>query len=113
MLSSSGSLLGKFWPLLAGGLGRLAKQRQFACGDGPRRSTKPAIRLPCVGVNAIDDDLLAVAENFDFLAGLPARRDELAGDLLEWLVGAEWDRALGRQTEARHDVAMLFEPGAG
>jgi hypothetical protein len=73
----------------------------------PRLATMPTIWLFGIGVNAVDDDLLSIAQKLDLLGGA-ARRDEVDDDLCKGLLGAERDRALRCSANAHQDVAALF-----
>src|SRR5262249_51792196 len=68
----------------------------------------PAIQPLAIGVNASDDDLLTMAEKFDLLALAPVQRNEVDDDLVERLVSAERDGALGRQADAHQDRSGIF-----
>ena len=87
----------------SGGLG--GYQRQILAPQlRPGLTTMPAIRLARIRMNAIDDDLLAIAEHFDFVHQA-VRRFELRRYLLEWRIGPERNSALRRQADA-HGAAL-------
>ena len=90
----------------------LADIGQIIARDVGRIAERPGIRLAGVRMNAGDDDLLAVAQEFDFLAGAAVGGDQVGGDLGEWISGAKRNRALRRLADARQDTAALFKPFA-
>ena len=64
---------------------RLADIGQIIARDVGRIAERPAIGLAGARMNAGDDDLLAVAQEFDFLAGAAVGGDQVGGDLGEWI----------------------------
>ena len=56
-------------------------------------------------MNAIHDDLLAVAHEFYFLPGVTICRDKSDGNLLERLCCLKQHHALGAQAEANQQAA--------
>jgi hypothetical protein len=76
--------------------------------DGPWFATKPFIRLVCLWMLAVDDELLAVAQELEFLDAAVGG-DDVGDDLLERRVGAEQDRPLWSFADAHEDVAALLE----
>jgi hypothetical protein len=74
-----------------------------------QRAVKPLVWTPRVGMNAIDDDLLAVAEELDFFARSAGSRDEIDGDFGKGSGCSEGDRTLGPVAEPRDDRAALAE----
>ena len=71
---------------------------------GPRFATVPAVGLVRVGMNAIGDALLTIAEDFYFMK-LAVRRDKLPSHLLEWRVGFKRNGAF--RWEANTDGTIL------
>ena len=72
----------------------------------PGLTTVPAIRFVRIGMNAVDDDLLTVAQNFNFMH-LAIRVSELRRYLFEWRISPERNGALRRQADAHGAVLDL------
>jgi hypothetical protein len=72
------------------------------------RPADPAVGLVGVGVDAVGDALLAVAEQLDALF-VPVGRDEIDGDLGERPIGLERDRSFRRTPDAHQHRAEVAE----
>ena len=72
----------------------LIDMRQVIATDDAELAADPGVRLARVGVDAVDDELLAVAEELKPVQ-LAAARNQRCGDLLEGPVGAEGIARLG------------------
>ena len=94
------------------GLGFLGTDRgKVVVLDLAQSAAEPRVGFAGIGMDAIDDDLLAVAEEFEFLAVFDwrVRIAEQAQDLGEGLDRLERNAALGRVAEANEDTAFVLE----
>ena len=60
-------------------------------------------------MDAVDDDLLAVAHQFNLLTGVAIRRHEVDGNLVERLGSLERNRALRRAPDAGKNLPGVAE----
>src|SRR4029077_19729560 len=82
--------------------------RQFFARNLSWLATTPAVRLLRFGVNAVDNNLLSVGQEFDFLAGRAVGRNDVDDDFRERFFGSKRDRALRRLADAGKDVSVLL-----
>ena len=79
--------------------------------DLAQSAAEPRVGFAGIGMDAIDDDLLAVAEEFEYLAvfNWRVRIAQQAEDLGEGLDCLEGNAALRRVAEANEDTAFVLE----
>src|SRR5262245_4525063 len=87
-----------------------ANTRQLIARGVDEALAKPNIWLVGVGMNAVDNALLAVAKKFNLLARVTVRRDHTKGDLIERRVRPERYCALWWLPDPDDDVCFIFEP---
>jgi hypothetical protein len=92
-----------------------AEQRQcVAFKPPPRLCTLPRVGGLRRGVNAVDDDLLAAAQNFNFVRMTVRRNKNRRGELVEWDVGSIQHCALRRLSDTnpvcpKHTFSNLLQ----
>ena len=86
---------------------RLVEVRQVVARDFSEVATKPGVGLACIRMDAVDDDLLAVAHQFNLLTGVAIRRHEVDRNLVKRLGSLERNCALRCAPDADKNLSAV------
>ena len=86
-----------------------ADVRQFVAGNVEQALAEPSVGFADVGMNAVYDDLLTVAEEFQLLRRVAVRRDQRHRDLGERFLRAKRYGALRWRANSGQDIAAVLE----
>ena len=82
---------------------------QFIAPNPPWLAAEPTIGLPGFGVDAVDDDLLAVAQEFEFFRALPLGAVRLTVILRNGVIVRNKIARFGGLADAHQEPAALLE----